>query len=60
MMTDPRRYLVRMLMFLAVVVAIAALLLGEPMGRMDVVGVAIITAGILAVQLSRMPARPPR
>ena len=26
MMTDPRRYLVRMLMFLAVVVAIAALL----------------------------------
>jgi len=41
-------------------VAIAALLLGEPMGRMDVVGVAIITAGILAVQLSRMPARPPR
>lgn len=41
-------------------VAVAAVLLGEPMGRMDVVGVAIITAGILAVQLSRMPARPAR
>ena len=34
-------------------VAIAALLLGEPLGRQDLIGVAIITAGILAVQLSR-------
>ena len=41
-------------------VGIAALLLGESLSVMDMVGVAIITAGILAVQLSRMPARPPR
>jgi drug/metabolite transporter (DMT)-like permease len=34
-------------------VAIAALLLGEPLGSQDMLGVAIITAGILAVQLSR-------
>ena len=34
-------------------VAIAALLLGERLGPADVVGVAIIAAGILAVQLSR-------
>ncbi len=34
-------------------VAIAALLLGEPLGAQDALGVAIITAGILAVQLSR-------
>jgi drug/metabolite transporter (DMT)-like permease len=34
-------------------VAIAALLLGERLGLQDVVGVAIIAAGILAVQLSR-------
>ncbi|MEL6451562.1 MAG: DMT family transporter [Pseudomonadota bacterium] len=34
-------------------VAIAALLLGERLGPRDVVGVAIIAAGILAVQLSR-------
>jgi drug/metabolite transporter (DMT)-like permease len=34
-------------------VAIAALLLGEPLGRQDLIGVAIITAGILAVQVSR-------
>lgn len=34
-------------------VAIAALLLAEPLGLQDVIGVAIITAGILAVQLSR-------
>ena len=34
-------------------VAIAALLLSEPLGTQDVIGVAIITAGILAVQLSR-------
>ena len=34
-------------------VAIAALLLGEPLGGQDILGVLIITAGILAVQLSR-------
>ncbi|WP_299727810.1 DMT family transporter [uncultured Tateyamaria sp.] len=34
-------------------VAIAALLLGERLGTRDVIGVAIIAAGILAVQLSR-------
>ncbi|WP_299564455.1 DMT family transporter [uncultured Sulfitobacter sp.] len=34
-------------------VAIAAVLLGEKLGPRDVVGVAIIAAGILAVQLSR-------
>ncbi|MEM6940852.1 MAG: DMT family transporter [Pseudomonadota bacterium] len=34
-------------------VAIAALLLAEPLGARDVLGVAIITAGILAVQVSR-------
>lgn len=34
-------------------VAIAALLLGEALGVLDVVGVAVIAAGILAVQLSR-------
>jgi drug/metabolite transporter (DMT)-like permease len=34
-------------------VAIAAVLLGEALGPRDVVGVAIIAAGILAVQLSR-------
>ncbi len=34
-------------------VAIAALLLGERLGLQDVIGVAIIAAGILAVQLSR-------
>ncbi|WP_084860819.1 DMT family transporter [Salibaculum halophilum] len=34
-------------------------LLGEPLGRGDLIGVAIITVGILAVQLSRQkPARP--
>ena len=36
-------------------------LLGEPLGRGDVIGVAIITIGILAVQLSRQkPASPPK
>ena len=35
---------------------IAALLLGERLGPWDVVGVLVITAGILAVQLSRQPA----
>lgn len=34
-------------------VAIAAVLLGEKLGPMDVIGVVIITGGILAVQLSR-------
>ena len=34
-------------------VAIAALLLGEPLGGQDILGVLIITAGILAVQISR-------
>ena len=37
-------------------VAIAALLLGEGLGRTDVLGVLIIMAGILAVQLSKAPA----
>ncbi|GAA6201434.1 DMT family transporter [Aquicoccus sp. SU-CL01552] len=37
-------------------VAVAALLLGERLGPLDVVGVLIVTAGILAVQLSRQPA----
>ena len=36
-------------------VAIAAALLGEQIGLLDVVGVAIIAAGILAVQLSKQP-----
>ncbi|WP_102107293.1 DMT family transporter [Oceaniglobus roseus] len=34
-------------------VAIAALLLGEKLGPLDIVGVAIITAGIFAVQISK-------
>jgi drug/metabolite transporter (DMT)-like permease len=34
-------------------VAIAALLLGEPLGPQDILGVGIITLGILAVQISR-------
>lgn len=34
-------------------VAIAAILLGEPIGPLDVLGVAVITLGILAVQLSK-------
>jgi len=34
-------------------VAIAALLLGESLGWVDVIGVAIITAGIVAVQISK-------
>jgi drug/metabolite transporter (DMT)-like permease len=39
-------------------VAIAALLLGEALGPMDLIGVAIIMAGILAVQLSKAPPVP--
>lgn len=38
-------------------VAIAALLLGEKIGRWDVIGVVVVMAGILAVQLSRQQAR---
>lgn len=36
-------------------VAIAAVILGERIGPLDIIGVAIITAGILAVQLSKHP-----
>ena len=39
-------------------VAIAALVLGEPVTGRDGVGVAVIMTGILAVQLSRRPASP--
>lgn len=39
-------------------VAIAAVLLGERLGMLDVLGVAIIMAGILAVQLSKAPPPP--
>jgi drug/metabolite transporter (DMT)-like permease len=39
-------------------VAIAAVLLGERLGLLDVVGVLIISAGILAVQLSKAPPAP--
>lgn len=38
-------------------VAIAAALLGESLGWADALGVAVIMAGILAVQLSKAPAR---
>ncbi|QPH55921.1 DMT family transporter [Pontivivens ytuae] len=37
-------------------VAIAAIILGEALSLRDILGVAVIMAGILAVQLSRMPA----
>ncbi len=40
-------------------VAIAAVLLGEALGPRDIVGVAIITAGILAVQLARQTPKTP-
>lgn len=41
-------------------VATAAVVLGEPMGRADIMGVAIVMAGILAVQLARQaPAKLP-
>jgi drug/metabolite transporter (DMT)-like permease len=36
-------------------VAIAAVLLGERIGMLDVVGVVVIAGGILAVQLSKQP-----
>ena len=38
-------------------VAVASVLLGERLGLMDMVGVLIVTLGILAVQLSRQPPR---
>ena len=38
-------------------VAVASVLLGERLGPMDMVGVLIVTLGILAVQLSRQPSR---
>ncbi|MDW4498197.1 DMT family transporter [Sulfitobacter sp. D35] len=38
-------------------VAIAALLLSEPLGGRDILGVAVITLGILAVQIARQPRR---
>ncbi len=41
-------------------VAIAAVVLGEDLGLLDLLGVAIIMAGILAVQLSKAPAVSPR
>ncbi|MEM8742392.1 MAG: DMT family transporter [Pseudomonadota bacterium] len=37
-------------------VAVAALVLGEPLGLRDALGVAIVAAGILAVQRARRPA----
>ncbi|MEX0366936.1 MAG: DMT family transporter [Ruegeria sp.] len=40
-------------------VAIAALLLGEALGPLDAIGVAVTTLGILAVQLSRQPVPKP-
>ncbi|MCG3268398.1 DMT family transporter [Yoonia sp. I 8.24] len=39
-------------------VAIAALLLGEAIGVLDIIGVVIIAGGILAVQLSKQPVAP--
>ena len=39
-------------------VAIAALLLGEALGPRDILGVAVITVGILAVQLARQGPQP--
>lgn len=39
-------------------VAVASVLLAEKLGPLDLLGVAIVTAGILAVQLARQPAPP--
>ncbi|CUI01402.1 DMT family transporter [Leisingera aquaemixtae] len=39
-------------------VAVASVLLGEKLGPLDVLGVAIVTGGILAVQLARQADRP--
>ena len=41
-------------------VAIASALLGEALGLWDLVGVVIVAAGILAVQVSRVTAAPAR
>ena len=38
-------------------VAVAAWLLGERMGPLDLIGVVVVAAGILAVQLAKQPAR---
>lgn len=38
-------------------VAVAAIILGEKLGPMDLLGVAVTTLGILAVQMSRQPAQ---
>ena len=66
MMTDPRRYLVRMLMFLAVVVAIAALLhapllqafMGNPALNGVIVGALFIGIAFTFRQILRlMPER---
>ena len=38
-------------------VAVAAVFLGESLRALDLIGVAIIMAGILAVQLSKAPSR---
>ena len=40
-------------------VAIASLLLGESLGMLDLIGVGVVTLGILAVQLSRQPSATP-
>lgn len=37
-------------------VAVAAVLLGERLGMIDIIGVAVVMAGILAVQIARQPA----
>jgi len=39
-------------------VAIASFLLGERLGPLDLIGVLVVTIGILAVQVSRQPATP--
>jgi len=39
-------------------VAIASFLLGERLGPLDLIGVLVVTVGILAVQVSRQPATP--
>ena len=42
-------------------VAVASVLLGESLGMLDMIGVGVVTLGILAVQLARQPAsaKPP-
>ena len=39
-------------------VAIAAVMLGERLGLLDIIGVAVVTVGILAVQLSKQKPAP--